>query len=58
MRAWYKHVRDHCFKWNDEDIARVIPRKNNGHAHVLLGRTKKARIKNNTFIRIFKHFQK
>ena len=36
------------FKWNDEGLARVISRKNNGHARVLSGRTNQMRFKNNT----------
>ena len=44
------------FKWNFEGIARVISRKNNGHARVLSGRTNQTRFKNNTFILILKHF--
>ena len=46
------------FKWNDEGIARVIQRKNNGHARVLSVRTNQARFKNNMFILILKHFPK
>ena len=44
------------FKWNDEGIAQVISRRNNGHARVLSGRTNQTRFKNNTFILILKHF--
>ena len=44
------------FKWNDEGIARVISRKNNGLACVSSGHTNQTRIKNNTFILILKHF--
>ena len=44
------------FKWNDEGIARVISRKNDGHARVLSGRTNQTHFKNNTFILILKHF--
>ena len=52
---WYKLVRlditqaRPLFKWIDEGIALVISRQNNGHAHVLSGRT------NNTFILILKN---
>ena len=46
------------FKWNDEGIARVIPRKNNGHVRVYIGPYKPSRFKNNTFIIILKHFKK
>ena len=46
------------FKWNDEGIARVIPRKNNGHPVFMSGRINQASFKNNTFILILKHFQK
>ena len=49
--AWYQHGRDHYY-------ALVIPRKYNGHGHVLSGRTNQASFKNNTFIIILKHFQK
>ena len=49
-----KHGRNHYLSG-----ALVIPRKNNGQACILSGRTKnQARFKNNTFIFILKHFQK
>ena len=46
------------FKWNDEGIARVISRTNNGHVRGYIGPYKPPRFKNNTFIIILKHFQK
>ena len=54
--VWYKDGRDNYVKWNDEGIARVIPLKT-GHARVVSGSKNQARIKNNTFIPIRKHFQ-
>ena len=44
--AWY-HITlaRPLFKWNDEGIARVISRTNNGYARVLSGQTNQTRFK-------------
>ena len=58
-RAGFVRLARPLFKWNDEGIVRVIPRKKNGHPVFISGRTNhQASFKNNTFINILKHFQK
>ena len=56
--ARYKHGRDHYLMWNDEDIAQVISRKNNGHVRVYIGPYKPSRFKTIPLLSFLKHFQK